>query len=196
MQNNSAHFDKKLLALESSIFLSTYRRINWNEVIVSLLEKEGSAVTTDPSRWNTDTTGYNEIYAMWKNANFNSDSIKWINYYPRVHFDQSLVDDIADYLNVNVHRAWISRIDPGYFAPKHWDVDDNENEYLLKGDISRYSILMGDPTHGHIFILGDDYLFNCPKGSIFKWNNHRDWHSGINAGMVPKFMFHLIAYNK
>lgn len=194
MDNPTAEFDKRLLKLESSVFLNTYRRIEWQEVIASLLHTEGSSVTTDPSRWNTDTPGYNEIYTLWKNANFNSNSIKWINYYPEIHFNESLVNDIASYLHVNVHRSWISRVDPGYFAPKHWDVDDNEQEYLQKGKILRYSIMMGEPTYGHIFILGNDYIYNCPKGSIFKWNNYKDWHSGINAGMTPKFMLHLLAY--
>lgn len=180
--------------LQSSTFINNYNIVDWDQLISLLLTVEGSNVTTDPARWNTDTPGYNEIYTMWSDANFNSNSIKWINYYPGVHFEQSIIDNIASYLNVSIHRSWISRIDPGYFAPKHWDVDDNENEYLKKGKIYRYSVIMGDPTHGHIFIVGDDYLYNCDKGSIFKWHNYRDWHSGINAGMKPKFMLHLIAY--
>jgi hypothetical protein len=168
--------------------------INWDSVIELLSTQEGVAVTTDPSRWNLDTPGYNEIYSMWKKANFNPTAIKWINYYPGKHFDQSIVDTVAESLNVGVHRSWISRIDPGFFAPWHWDVDDNEAEYLKKGAIYRYSCFIEKPAHGHIFIVGDDYYYNQPQGRLLKWGNYKEWHSGINAGMTPKYMFHLLCY--
>ena len=91
-------------------------------------------------------------------------------------------------------RDRISRVDPGYMAPWHWDVDDNEQAYLQKGEIKRYSITMCSPTMGHIFVIGDDYIYGAPEGSIFKWNDHRAWHTGINAGMTPKFTFHILGY--
>lgn len=193
MFNPSSHFNKRLLDLSSSIYLNTYRRVNWDEIIAAL--PEGVPVTTDPSRWNLDTPGYTEIYQMWQTANFNSTAIKWTNYYPEQHFPQSIIDDIATYLRLDgVHRAWISRVDPGYFAPWHWDVDDNEPKYLEKGEIKRYSVMLDEPVHGHIFVLGNDYLFETPRGAVFKWNNYKDWHSGINAGMTPKYMLHILGY--
>lgn len=193
MDNPDSHFDKNILNLTNSVFLNTYKRVNWNRVIDEL-PIGGVEITTDPKKWKMDNPEYSKIYDMWTNANFNVNAIKWINYYPEHHFPKLIVDDIAMYLRVNVHRAWISRIDPGYFAPWHWDVDDNEEEYLTKGTPTRYSIILCPPTHGHIFIINDDYIYNVPQGSIFKWNNYRDWHSGINAGMTPKYMFHLLAY--
>ena len=194
MFNPSSYFNKRLLDLNSAMYLNTYRRVDWNEVI-NILPDEGVEVTTDPTRWKLDTPGYTEIYKMWQDANFNIASIKWTNYYPEKHFSKTIIDDIASYLRLNgVHRSWISRVDPGYFAPLHWDVDDNEDEYMKHGEIFRYSILLGEPTHGHIFILGDDYIFEAPRGSIFKWKNYKDWHSGINAGMKPKFMLHFLGY--
>ena len=47
---------------------------------------------------------------------------------------------------------------------------------------------------GHIFILNDDYHFNKPAGTVIKWNTYKDWHAGINGGLGPKFMFHIIGY--
>ena len=188
-------FDKRLLSLNSAAYLGYYYRRDLTKIIKSLTDKEGVSVTTDPSRWNMETSGYAEIYQMWKEANFNPASIKWTNYYPGQHYEQDLVDDVALYLRLNgVHRSWISRVDPGYFAPWHWDVDDHEQEYLDKGPIKRYSIMLNDPTVGHVFILGSDYLYNSPAGSIFKWNNYKEWHAGINAGMKPKFMLHILGY--
>lgn len=188
-------FDKRLLSLKSSVYLGYYYRFNLEELIDSLSNQSGTDIVVDPSRWNMNTDGYAEIHDIWRSANFNPASIKWTNYYPGINYTQDLVDDVANYLRLKgVHRSWISRIDPGYYAPWHWDVDDNETEYLSKGHIKRYSIMLGKPTIGHVFILGDDHLYNAPEGSIFKWNDYKSWHAGINAGMKPKFMFHIIGY--
>ena len=193
LHNPTSYFDTNLLNLKNSVFLNSYHRVDWNKVIKEL-PRDGVEITTDPSKWNMDNPEYAKIYRLWTESNFNISAVKWINYYPGKHFPEQLVNDIARYLRVNVHRAWISRIDPGYFAPWHWDADDNAAEYLTKGIPKRYSIILCPPTHGHIFIINNDYIYNVPQGSIFKWNNYQDWHSGINAGMIPKYMLHLLAY--
>ena len=170
--------------------------INWNDVIEHLSNQEGVSVTTDPKRWNLDTPGYNEIYKLWSEANFNPNSIKWINYYPETHYDKEIESNIAESLNIGVHRSWISRIDPGYYAPWHWDVDDNEEKFLTKGNILRFSCFIKEPSMGHVFILGDKYLYDMPQGTIIKWDNYKEWHCGINGGLKPKYMMHIIGYNK
>lgn len=188
-------FDKRLLSLKSSAYLGYYYRFNLKALIESLVTQQGTDITSDVSNWNMNTNGYAEIRDMWRSADFNPASIKWTNYYPDINYTQDLVDDVAKYLRLKgVHRSWISRIDPGYYAPWHWDVDDNEAEYLSNGPIKRYSIMLGKPTIGHVFILDEDHLYNVPEGSIFKWNDYKSWHAGINAGMTPKFMFHIIGY--
>jgi hypothetical protein len=93
-----------------------------------------------------------------------------------------------------VHRAWISKVDPGFYAPWHWDADEKEQEYLDKGEVRRYSIFIGHKGLGHVFMLGKDYLYNLPKGSIFRWKDYKEWHAGMNAGLTPKYMFHIIGY--
>lgn len=194
MFNPGAYFKKTILTLESCAFLSTFNRIDWDELINHLSNEDGVAITTDPEKWNLETPGYNEIHNMWKGANFNTNSIKWTNFYPETHFDKDIIQQLADYLRVNTHRAWISKVESGYFAPWHWDVDDHETEYLKKGEIKRYSCFISPQTKGHIFMLGNDYLFELPRGAIVKWNNYKDWHAGINAGMSSKYMIHLLAY--
>ena len=179
---------------KSTVPAGLCQHIDWDHCIEQLSILKGIEVTTDPSRWNLNTSGYQEIYDIWQRANFNAAAIKWTNYYPDQHFPNELPQQLANYLNVNIHRAWISRVDPGYCAPWHWDVDDNEQEYLKNGDIKRYSCFIEKPVHGHIFIIGDDYLYNQPQGTIVQWKNYKEWHSGINAGMSPKYMLHLLAY--
>lgn len=164
---------------------------NWDTIINSLTE--GSDVTVDPSRWNLDNPGYTEIFKIWKNANFNLNSIKWTNYYPGLHFSEDVIKKQADYLKIKkVHRAWISKLDPGFMAPWHWDVDDNENEYLTHGPINRFTIMLEKMDHGHILIVGNEHYFNQPKDTVIKWDNYKEWHSGINAGMKPSYLLHIL----
>lgn len=165
--------------------------INWNSVIERL--KDGSEVTVDPARWNLDNPEYHKIYDIWKKANFNLSSIKWTNYYPGTHFPNEVVEQQAESLNLNhVHRSWVSKIDPGFMAPWHWDVDDYEQEYLKLGPIKRYTVIIEQMVHGHILIIGEDHYFNQPLGTVIKWSNYKEWHSGINAGMAPNYMFHIL----
>lgn len=188
-------FNKRLLTdLRSTQYLGYYYRKNLEELVASLQNKAGINVIQGLiSRKHLD--GYNEIYKLWKDCNFNESSMAWYNYYPNADFDAEIVDDIAFYLRLEgVHRAWISRIDPGYYAPLHWDVDDNELKYLTKGPIKRYTITLNQPTLGHIFIVGKDHLYEVPIGSIFKWNDHREWHIGINGGIKSKFTLHVLGY--
>lgn len=165
--------------------------INWYPLIAHL--SGGSTVTVDPSRWNLDNPGYSEILSIWQKANFNLETIKWTNYYPGVHFPQEVVNWFAQELEIKrVHRSWISKIDPGYMAPWHWDVDDNEEEYLQHGPIVRYTIIIEQMAHGHILIVGDEHYYNKPVNTIIKWSNYKEWHSGINAGMTPSHMLHIL----
>jgi hypothetical protein len=166
--------------------------INWNLIIDDLENKEGIEINIDPSKWNTNNPEYEKILKLWKDANFNLKSIKWINYYPTLHYDESIVTDVAKMLDINVHRSWISRIDPGYIVPWHWDIDDNEEEYLKHGSILRYTVIPKTFVNGHIFILDDVYYYNLKQDFVIKWNNSRDWHSGINAGLEANWMFHIL----
>lgn len=194
MKNDAAVFNRRLYLLEECAYLNTFNRLDWNEVIISISNQLGTAITPDPKIWNLENPEYKKIYEMWQDANFNNASIKWINYYPNLNFSEDVTNSVAKYLRINVHRSWISRIDPGYYAPWHWDIDEDEKEYLSKGQPKRYSIMMNPPSMGHILILGKDYIFDVPQGAIFKWYNYKNWHSGINAGLTPYYMLHILGY--
>jgi hypothetical protein len=170
-----------------------YDKVNWDSVIENLLPPENE-VTTDPAKWKLETPGYIDIYNTWKAAEFNMGAVKWVNYYTGKHFDQKIIDDLAEFVGVTELRSWISRIDPGYFAPWHWDVDDHETEFLKHGKLKRFSCFIKKPAHGQIFILNDVYYYNQPQGTLVEWPQYNDWHAGINAGMSPKYMLHLIGY--
>jgi hypothetical protein len=166
--------------------------VNWDEIIIGL--KNGKDITADKRKWNSDTPGYLEIYKMWEDARFNLSSIKWINYYPVTHYSESVDDQMCKQLGINKLRSWISQIDPGYCAPWHWDVDDNESTYLQLGEIQRYSCFISKPSNGQMFQLGDRYYTSQPQGTIIKWNNYKEWHAGVNAGITSKYMYHIMGY--
>lgn len=162
--------------------------INWNLVINNL--KNGRVVTVDPARWNMNNPEYTEMLDLWKHNNFNTDSVKWTNYYNTTELESKLSIE----LNITPLRSWISCIEPGYMTGYHYDVDDNEQEYLKNGLLKRYSIFISKPDVGHLFILGKEYFYNKSQGAILKWGNYRDWHNGINGGLSNKYMFHIIGY--
>jgi len=166
---------------------------DWDTLIKTLSVNDGISITPDPIKWKLDTPGYTEIYKNWNDAKFNTQAIEWINYYPGVHYSNDVTLKLSNYLKMIPLRSWISRINPGYFAPWHWDVDDNELEYLKKGYPKRISCFIEKPVHGHIFIVEDEYLFNQEQGTIYQWADYKNWHSGINAGLTPKYMLHLLA---
>jgi hypothetical protein len=166
--------------------------VDWNEIISNL--SNGVAITADKNKWNLSTPGYLEIYKMWEESKFNMSSIKWINYYPVIHYPVSVDDQMCEHLGINKLRSWISQIDPGYCAPWHWDVDDNESAYLELGEIQRYSCFISEPNNGQMFQLGDRYYTSQPQGTIIKWNNYKEWHAGVNAGITSKYMYHIMGY--
>lgn len=163
-------------------------QIDWNTVIDNL--QNGSVVTVDPSRWNMSNPEYAKILELWKENNFNTDSVKWTNFYQYGDIEKQ----IADSFNLTALRSWISCVEPGFMTGYHYDIDDNERAYLEKGQLIRYSIFISKPDIGHLFILDKEYHYNKPQGSTLRWNNYRDWHNGINGGLSNKYMFHLIGY--
>ena len=162
--------------------------IHWNNIIENLTG--GQVVSVDPARWNMANTEYSDILKLWQDNNFNLDSIKWINFYDTKEVESQLCKQ----LNIVPLRSWISCLEPGYMTGPHYDIDDNEQEYLKHGKIQRYSIFISKPTVGQLFILNDEYHYNHPQGTIVKWNTYKDWHNGINGSLSNKYMFHLLGY--
>ena len=162
--------------------------IEWNHVIANL--KDGKDITVDPTKWNMSNPEYAEILKLWKNSNFNTDSVKWTNYYDT----KAIETELAEQFFVTPLRSWISCVEPGYMTGYHYDIDDNEEEYLKLGRIKRYSVFMSEPSVGQLFIMGSNYYYNMEQGSILVWNDYRAWHNGINGSLSKKYMFHLLGY--
>lgn len=162
--------------------------INWNTVINNL--SNGRVVTVDPARWNMNNPEYAAMLKLWTDNNFNTASVKWTNYYDTKDFE----NEIAEQVGVTPLRSWISCVEPGYMTGYHYDIDDNEAEYLTHGEIKRYSVFISNPSVGQLFILGNEYHFSKPQGTVLEWHDYREWHNGINGSLSNKYMFHLLGY--
>ena len=162
--------------------------INWNSIIHNLTD--GRVVTVDPARWDISNPEYKQMLDLWKDSNFNTDSVKWTNFYNTKDIEK----DLSEQLGITPLRSWISCVEPGYMTGYHYDIDDNEKEYLKHGKLKRYSVFISHPSVGQLFVLGHEYHYNKPQGTILEWNNHREWHNGINGSLSNKYMFHIIGY--
>jgi hypothetical protein len=162
--------------------------IDWNNIISNLVD--GEIVTVDPVRWDMRNLEYEVMINLWKDKNFNINIVKWTNYYDTIDISLKL----SAMLNIIPLRSWISCVDPGYMTGYHYDIDDNESEYLKHGLLKRYSVFINPPSIGQIFILGKNYHVNEPQGTILKWDNYKEWHNGINGSLEKKYMFHIIGY--
>jgi hypothetical protein len=133
----------------------------------------------------------NQMLSSWLNAGY-GDSVEWINFYPVKHFEESLLSGIYTQLKVNPKRVWISSINPGKCVPWHWDIETSEHEWSKEGKLVRYTVYMDEPKIGHVFVVGDQCMYNVPAGSIYKWNNWKEYHLGFNCGFEKKYVLHIV----
>ena len=133
------------------------------------------------------------MYSAWEQAGYTkTDVIEWINYYPGKHFDEQLLQPVYDKLQVTPKNVWISSIKPGKCVPWHWDIEDRAAEWTKEGNLVRYTVYLDEPKLGHVFVVGDQCLYNIPKGSIYRWGHWNDYHLGFNCGFEQKYVLHIV----
>ena len=177
---------------------STVGLINWNSIIEKIVPRSGdynspSTVTDrvkdDP---NVNLGYYKEIMNTWQQSNYDFKNIEWWDYYPGEHFDISIQNIFADIVKAIPRRVFISEIMPGQSVPYHWDVEDNEEEWLKEGELVRYVCFIDNPKFAHVFILEDHCFYNVTQGEIYQWNHYRNYHAGTNAGEGAYYLFHFL----
>lgn len=159
--------------------------IDWQQLIEHL---ETQTPEVGPKHKAGDNIpGLKEVTDMWDKAGYGT-SVQWDMFYPGIHFNNNIVEQFVKWSGLTSYtNAWVSRIHPGYFAPIHWDVQDDEP----LPDTVRYHVHMSKPQFGHIFIAEDTCLYNQPQGSVYKWSSRKAWHAGTNCGLVPKYIFNI-----
>jgi len=160
---------------------------NWQELIGEL---QNQIPIIGPKHTPDDNIkGLDEVTSMWDKAGYyKRGTVGWDMFYPGEHFDYKIAEQFAEWSNLkSFTNAWISRIHPGFFAPIHWDVQDNEP----LPDTVRYHVHMSKPQFGHIFIAEDACLYNQQQGATYKWTSRKAWHAGTNCGIAPKYIFNI-----
>jgi len=159
--------------------------INW-QLLITHLETQTPHI--GPKHKASDNIpGLSEVTDLWNKAGYGS-SVQWDMFYPGEHFDNKIVEQVVEWTGMQSYtNAWVSRIHPGYFAPIHWDVQDDEP----LPDTVRFHIHMSTPQFGHVFIAENTCFYNQQQGATYKWTSRKSWHAGTNCGLVPKYIFNI-----
>ena len=171
--------------------------INWDTVIEQLATSEGNTLQYTTDSFNPKLPGFAKMDKVWQEAGYKygDPSIEWTNYFPGTNFDRSIVDTFESIVGAKPWMVWISKIRPGKMAPWHFDAHSNIDEALALGTPIRFTCYIQDPHPGHVSIVENVAIYYASKGSIYQWSNHDAWHSGMNGGLVDKYMFNYWGYN-
>jgi len=180
---------------------STKDLIDWDSVIASITPRSGdynsvtSVVDRSESNWSDvpELLGsYHEIIDTWQKANYDLTNIEWWDYYPGQHFDVSIQNKFAEFVNAEPLRVFISEVMPGQCVPYHWDVEDHEEEWLKLGTLVRYVCFIDKPKFGHVLIIDQECFYNTEQHLVYEWDNYKYHHAGTNCGTDPYYLFHFL----
>jgi hypothetical protein len=180
---------------------STEDLIDWDSVIASIIPRSGdynsvtSVVDRSESNWSDvpELLGsYHEIIDTWQKANYDLTNIEWWDYYPGQHFDVSIQNKFAEFVNAEPLRVFISEVMPGQCVPYHWDVEDHEEEWLKLGTLVRYVCFIDKPKFGHVLIIDQECFYNTEQHLVYEWDNYKYHHAGTNCGTEPYYLFHFL----
>lgn len=171
--------------------------INWQGLVDSLADVQGETRTYGVDFYQNTNGQFDEIIKLWQTAGYDkSGTVEWINYYPGSHFSQDIVAAFEQFTNTKCIRAWVSKIRPGRYAPYHWDIDDQEEEYLKQGNLVRYTAHPCTPTMGQVLIVENQAFHMEAQGNVYQWPTHRAWHAGGNCSFTPKYLFNYLGISK
>lgn len=167
--------------------------IDW-ETVVKRLEHQEPAYVGPRHNPNDDIIGIKEMFELWNKAGFklvkDNGNAGWDMFFPKAHFDESIVHAFGNFVNATPVDCWISRIHPGNMTPWHWDCNDKEDEYS-KLNMARFICCISEPQVGHAIMVEDDCLYFQERGNAYQWEARTDWHGGINCGLTPKYLFNF-----
>lgn len=139
-------------------------------------------------------TEIHNLVNKWCDSNFNFDFIIVDEWFFPVDHDLSV--KFGNFVNCDPEVVYVSKINPGHGIPEHWDIDDCELKHLEKGPNKRFTCFMSEPDIGHMFIMGEQHLYNQPSGAVWAWDNYKTEHIGINFGLTPKYLFNFLGISR
>jgi hypothetical protein len=136
---------------------------------------------------------FEKMNNTWKKAGYlDLNNFVYTIYRPDTDFDNLYISKISESLNITPLNVWISSLTPGCCVPYHTDLEQNEDQWSTLGTLVRYTVFIDEPKIGHIFLIDKDCFHMIERGSIFKWNNWKEYHIGMNCGLERKYMLHIV----
>ena len=127
----------------------------------------------------------------WLDAGYNYKQIYWENFHTGKEIDIAIETEFAKIVNAVPLRTFITRIVPGVIAPWHYDVLPDYSDHK---NLVRYICFIHDPVPGQTISFQDKTFYNETKGTIFKWDDTKQWHAAANASLVPYYLYHFEGY--
>lgn len=107
---------------------------------------------------------------------------------PSVHFKTDIVHFLDNLLGTYCTQCWINKTLPGSVSCPHFDIDEREEILSRYGVLKRYTIHIGEPDVGHIFVVEGKCMHMEPHGEIYEWDENLSVHAGANIGLTPKYL--------
>ena len=178
---------------------NTNNIIDWQAVVDSLQDTPPGYVGPRHSK-DDDIIGIKEMAKLWDDAGFklikDGGTAGWDMFFPGEHFELDIVDRFSNFVNANCVNCWISRVNPGYMTPWHWDCNDNEDEWRKIPNLLRVTCNISRPQPGHAIMVEDFVVYNAEQGNVYQWPDRTNWHGGINCGFSPKYLLNYIGIAK
>ena len=173
---------------------NTNNIVHWQDIILSL-EKKTPAYVGPRHTDHDPIIGIIDIFSGWRKAGYvlaaDGGTCGWDMFFVNTHFDQSIVDSMSEFLKIKPVSAWISRVNPGMFAPWHWDANDSEELYSALPDMVRFNCFISNKAPGHSFIVDNICIHDYQQGDVYQWSSRKSWHAGANFGYTPKYVFNI-----
>ena len=130
-----------------------------------------------------------DLKKIWDNAGYNTvDGVWWLDYVA----PPEIADQFSKFAGVKLLGGWITCVPPGFCVPWHYDITDDETEYLKMGQPVRYTCHLNKSSFGQVFMLEDHAFCNEEQGNVYRWDDWQQWHGGINMGLEPKFLYNFL----
>ena len=179
---------------------STVSIIDWDQVLKICIDSDSGDLNTvtsvvDRSEASSEgalLTSYRSIIDTWKKADYDLGDIFWYDYYPGIHFDMSVQDKFAEFVNAEPRRVFVSEVFPGRMVPYHWDVEDKEEQWLKEGSLKRWICFMDQPRWGSVLVLENQCFYNTEQGAVYEWNDYRSYHGAGVCGTHKQYLFHFL----
>jgi hypothetical protein len=125
----------------------------------------------------------------WEEAGYDAENgVWWLDYTA----PKDVAEKFSEFVGVKLLGGWITCVPPGFCVPWHYDITDDETEYLKMGQPVRYTCHLSTPSFGQAFMLEDHVFYNELQGNVYRWDDWQQWHGGINMGLESKFLYNFL----